>query len=175
MTILILSRRTTLLWGGVDLLDAYVAYYRTHIRSKKYYLRLFFHLLDLVVVNSWLHYRRDCDSLEVPRQKQKDQLAFKLALANYLCKHGKAATGVKRGRPSSIQIQYEKKKKRGPTKPIPEADIRRDQIGHMPVVMATRQRCKRPSCKGQTVFKCTKCDVSLCLNKNSNCFIQFHK
>ena len=54
-------------------------------------------------------------------------------------KHGKAATGVKRERSSSIQIQFENRKKRGPTKPIPEADIRRGQTRHMPVVMATRQ------------------------------------
>lgn len=161
--------------GGVDILDAYLAYYRTHIRSKKYYLRLFFHLLDLAVVNSWLLYRRDCDSLAVPRHKQKDQLAFKLALASYLCKHGKIASGEKRGRPSSIQREYQNKKKRGPTKPIPEVEIRRDQTGHFPVVMETRQRCKRPSCKGQTVFKCIKCQVHLCLNKNSNCFMEFHE
>ena len=30
--------------GGVDVLDAYVAYYKTHIKSKKYYLQLFFTL-----------------------------------------------------------------------------------------------------------------------------------
>jgi len=28
--------------GGVDTLDAYLAYYRTQIQSKKYYLRFFF-------------------------------------------------------------------------------------------------------------------------------------
>ena len=82
--------------GGVDTLDAYLAYYRIYIRSKKYYLRLFFHLLDLTVVNNWLHYRRDCESLAIPRQKQKDQLAFKLALAYHLCKHGKRIAGEKR-------------------------------------------------------------------------------
>jgi len=38
---------------------------------------LSFHLLDLAVINSWLLYRRDCDSFGVSRQKQKDQLTFK--------------------------------------------------------------------------------------------------
>ena len=60
--------------GGVDLLDAYLAYYRTHLRSKKYYLRLFFHLLDLAVVNSWLLYRRDCDSLQYRIKNKKISL-----------------------------------------------------------------------------------------------------
>jgi len=38
--------------GGVDTLDAYLAYYRTQIRSKKCYLRFFFHFCDLALVNS---------------------------------------------------------------------------------------------------------------------------
>ena len=110
-----------------------MAYYRIHIRSKKYYLRLFFHLLDLAVVNSWLLYRRDCESMAIPRQKRKDQLAFKLALANHLCKHGKRIAGEKKGRPS-FNSSKQAKRKRGPATPIPDIDICRDQIGHMPVV-----------------------------------------
>ena len=168
-------RKYNTFMGGVDTLDAYLAYYRIHIRSKKYYLRLFFHLLDLAVVNSWLLYRRDCNSLAIPRQKQKDQLAFKLALANHLCKHEKRIAGEKKGRPSfNVQLEYSSKKKRGSATPIPDIDIRRDQIGHMPVV-DVRQRCKLPLCKGQSVFKCVKCQVHLCLNKNSNCFVAFHE
>ena len=100
--------------GGVDTLDAYLAYYRIQIRSKKYYLRLVFHLLDLAVVNSWLLYRCDCDSLANTRQKQKDQLAFKLALANHIRKQGKRIAGEKKGRPSfNVELEYASKKKRG--------------------------------------------------------------
>jgi len=33
--------------GGVDLIDSLIGLYRTRIRSKKWYLRLFFHLLDM--------------------------------------------------------------------------------------------------------------------------------
>ena len=79
----------------------------------------------------------------------------------------------KRGRSSltTVQSDFEKKKRRRPTKPVPEQDIRRDQTGHMSTVMHKRQRCRRPGLKGQTVFKCIKCGVHLCLNKNSNCFV----
>ena len=58
---------------------------------------------------------------------------------------------------------------------VADIDIRRDQIGHMPVVMGSRQRCKPSSCKRQTVFKCIKCEVLLCLHKNSNSFIRFYE
>jgi hypothetical protein len=44
--------------GGVDLLDSLMGLYRITIRSKKWYHRLFFHFLDMAVVNAWLLYRR---------------------------------------------------------------------------------------------------------------------
>ncbi|KAL3214886.1 hypothetical protein MRX96_006977 [Rhipicephalus microplus] len=52
--------------GGVDLLNMLVALYRIHVRSKKWYRRLFFHLLDVVVFNCWLLYRRDATAANVP-------------------------------------------------------------------------------------------------------------
>lgn len=36
--------------GGVDLLDSLIALYHTKIRSKKWYHRVTFHILDLTVV-----------------------------------------------------------------------------------------------------------------------------
>ena len=175
-----MSKNTTRLWTLLIPLDTYLAYYRISIwhiifDSKKYYLRLFFHLLDLAVINSWLLYRRDCDSLAIPRQKRKDQLAFKLALANHLCKHGKSIAGEKRGKLSfNVQLDCASKKKKGPATPIPDIDIRRDEIGHMPVV-DVKQRYKLPLCKLQSVFKCIKCQVHLCLNKKSKGFVAFNE
>uniref|UniRef100_A0A8D0DCP7 PiggyBac transposable element-derived protein domain-containing protein n=1 Tax=Sander lucioperca TaxID=283035 RepID=A0A8D0DCP7_SANLU len=131
--------------GGVDALDALIAYYRIHIRSKKYYHRLFFHFVDMVIVNSWLLYWRDCESLTVPRKKQKDLLAFRTSIAQAL---------------STV---------------MPTQEVRSDGVGHWPVVESERQRCKLPHCKGQTVIKCAKCTVHLCLNKNKDCFREFHK
>ncbi|XP_030579753.1 piggyBac transposable element-derived protein 3-like [Archocentrus centrarchus] len=121
--------------GGVDALDALIAYYRIHIRSKKYYHRFFFHFVDMVVVNYWLLYRRDCDSLNVPRKKQKDLLAFRLSIAQALCMQGKDLTAKKRGRPSSdMEREFQKKQRRGPTKAIPTQDVRADGVGHWPQI-----------------------------------------
>ncbi|KAG0431895.1 hypothetical protein HPB47_021349 [Ixodes persulcatus] len=44
--------------GGVDPLDMLVALYRTTLRSKKCYLKLFFHLIDVVVNHFGLLGRR---------------------------------------------------------------------------------------------------------------------
>lgn len=162
--------------GGVDQLDALIAYYRIHVRSKKFYLKIFFHFVDMVVVVAWLLYRRDCDAVGVPTKQQMDLLKFKFYIATCLLKENKDTATKKRGRPSSsVESQLECKKKRGPMKPVPVASVRTDSTGHWPTVETTRQRCKRPGCKGQTVFKCTKCDVHLCLNKNANCFVDFHQ
>ena len=36
--------------GGVDLLDALLSLYQIHIRSKKWYHKLVFHFLDVIIV-----------------------------------------------------------------------------------------------------------------------------
>ncbi|KAG2466262.1 BBS7 protein, partial [Polypterus senegalus] len=89
---------------------------------------------------------------------------------------GKDMSRKKRGRPSSdVERDFEKKKHRGPAKATPTMEVCSDAVGHWPVVESERQRCKRPNCKGQTVIKCSKCNVHLCLNKNNNCFREFHE
>lgn len=59
--------------GGVDAPDALIAYCYIHIRSKKYN-HSFFHIVDVVTVNSWLLYRRDSELLGFARKKKKDPL-----------------------------------------------------------------------------------------------------
>ncbi|KAG0437065.1 hypothetical protein HPB47_017619 [Ixodes persulcatus] len=162
--------------GGVDLNDCLIAHYRIHIKSKKFYLKLFFHFIDLVIVVCWLLYRRDCKSLGVPAKAQDDLLNFRMNIGACLLKQGKDTTARRKGRPSSsMESSLLAKKKRGPMKVVPVASVRTDSTGHWPVVKETRQRCKLPHCKGQTVFMCVKCNTHLCLNKNSNCFYDFHQ
>ncbi|XP_070691520.1 piggyBac transposable element-derived protein 3-like [Pempheris klunzingeri] len=134
--------------GGVDALDALIAYYRIQIRSKKYYHRFFFHLVDMVIVNSWLLYRRDCDSLGVPRKQQKDLLAFRTSIAQALCMQGKDMSRKKRGRPSSdVEREFHRKKHRGPAKAIPTLEVRSD-AGPAFESQLIRELC--------TVYRCRK-------------------
>nr|XP_039271113.1 piggyBac transposable element-derived protein 2-like [Styela clava] len=156
--------------GGVDLLDALIAYYRIRIRSKKYYLRIFFHLVDLAIVNSWILYRRDCESLGVASNKQRDLLSFRSSVAESLCKLGKISTPLKRGRPLSTTPP----RIRRIATPHPNNEVRTDATGHWPVVEAKRQRCRFPGCDSKPVIRCTKCGVYLCLNKAKNCFAWYH-
>ncbi|KAM4567260.1 piggyBac transposable element-derived protein 3-like [Odontesthes bonariensis] len=89
--------------GGVDLLDSLIALYRTKIRSRKWYHRLVFHMLDLTVVEAWLLYRRDCRDCGVLLRDVLSLAEFKAEVASCLCMEGK-------GRPS-LEAPTEKQKK----------------------------------------------------------------
>lgn len=160
--------------GGVDLLDSIIGRYKIRLRSKKWYFRLFYHLLDLTVVNSWLLYRR------VEKQKNNSKYLplskFRTQLAESLCRVGqKSAT--KRGRPSltGIEQMLHSKKSKGPTQHCPVKEVRLDQIAHWPIWADKQMRCKFPGCKGYTQTMCQKCGVALCYTKKVNCFKAFHE
>ncbi|RXN16689.1 piggyBac transposable element-derived 2-like protein [Labeo rohita] len=112
--------------GGLDLLDSLIALYRTKIRSKKWYHRLFFHFLDKIVVTCWLLYKRHCKCNNLSDAEVMRLYAFKSYIAQGLCKSGKSLE-KKRERPSGgISSDYETKKRQGPTAPIPIPDVRLD-------------------------------------------------
>ncbi|GBP36150.1 Chimeric ERCC6-PGBD3 protein [Eumeta japonica] len=116
--------------GGVDLLDALLGYYRIQIRSKKFYHRIFFHMIDMMTVNAWLLYRRTLADSD-PYLPLAD---FKCAVAEGLSQSNKPSTSGKRGRPSyELENAIEAKKLRGPIAIMPSRDVRLDQIDHMPL------------------------------------------
>ena len=51
--------------GGVDLTDMLIVFYKTSIKSKRWYLKVLFHCVDIAKVNAWLLYRRYCDQQKV--------------------------------------------------------------------------------------------------------------
>lgn len=153
--------------GGVDLLDSLLGRYHISMRTRKWYMRLFYHIIDITVINAWLLHRR----MHVNSMKL---LEFRLELATTLCAIG-CSSSSKRGRPSSeVQKQYALKKSKGPAARIPPPDVRRDTVNHFPTWNSTRIRCKLPACPKQTYVMCSKCGVGLCFNKDTNCFMQFH-
>ena len=40
--------------GGVDLIDSYLGRYRIRMKSRKWTTRLFYHLLNMTVINAWV-------------------------------------------------------------------------------------------------------------------------
>lgn len=121
--------------------------------------------------NAWLLYRRAAK--ENGKTKTKNAADFRLELADTLCNLDKT-TGLKRGRKSDVQKDIDSKCKKSRSQCLPTKDVRTDEIGHWPVLSDKRMRCKMPKCPGFTFTMCEKCDISLCLNKNKNCFKSFH-
>ena len=161
--------------GGVDLMDSFLGRYHITIRSKKWYLRVFFHLLDLTVINAWIIYKKNANKRGVTKNNILSLGQFRNELAQVLCTIGED-TEVRKGRPStsSLEHQLDLKRKRGPATVPPPKDIRRDGCDHLPLV-STSLRCKYPHCKGYSTIRCSKCNLNLCLNKNNNCFLRFHR
>ena len=96
-------------------MDAMVALHGIHTRSKKYYRKLIFHLLDVVVVNFWLLVRRDLNGLGVPNTKQMFLQEFEMSVCKLLLIEEKTRGIPKRGRPSfSISTLHHTKKLCGP-------------------------------------------------------------
>ena len=75
--------------GGVDLADCLIKLYRINIKTKKYYFRLIFHMIDMAIVNSWLLYKRNAISLKLPKYEILALALFKLKVANCLIKENK--------------------------------------------------------------------------------------
>ena len=62
--------------GGVDLSDMLISLYRTQVKTKRWYIKVLFHCVDIAKVNAWLLYKRHCMQLETPKRKQKSLLKF---------------------------------------------------------------------------------------------------
>lgn len=155
--------------GGVDTLDSMLGYYRIKIRSKKWYMRVFFHMIDLISVNSWLIWRRLNNDDYMPL------LDFKLLISEIATQKGSLlCTPTTRGRPPLAAIDEPKEKKSRKRLELPSREVAEDGIHHFPDWTDQRQVCKNLGCNGKSYIWCLKCKAHLCLNKNRNCFMEFH-
>ncbi|XP_046394787.1 piggyBac transposable element-derived protein 4-like [Ischnura elegans] len=138
--------------GGVDLSDQKVGVYDFDRRSNKWWKKVFYKVLMLAVVNSWILYMDTT-------KKDVRLLQFIVPLAEKMMAMGKEQSKVKRkrcrGRPSKI------------------AKLMLNVGDHLPVEGNTRRRCMR--CAQNKVEKrtktlCTMCQVPLC----RQCFTSYH-
>ena len=161
--------------GGIDSFDAYIALYRIKIKTTtKFHKRIFFHILDMFIVNAWLLYRRDCSDLGVPKREWRCLWDFKAEVAEYLSRGG----SLKRQRFSEVSHGYLIKIKRGKAAPLPAESIRRDGLDHLVRRSSTRGMCKYPGCGSKVYTICHKCsnednEIHLCASQN-DCFYTFH-
>ncbi len=153
--------------GGIDLFDMMCTLYKRQIKSRRWYLYLFYHTLTMVMANAWFLYRRESKSLK--KNKPLQMKEFQIQAATSLMCQGK----VRRGRPS-LQTAPPAKKHR--VQPGPQLDVRFDNVGHLPMSQENKGRCRHCP-NGYSFWTCSKCQVYLCLvcGKNPrNCFAAYH-
>lgn len=147
--------------GCVDKADMFKSFYEINRKSKKSWHRIFWHFVDVTVVNSFIIYK-----LNNPDTKMllKD---FRLVIVNEFVGF---SNPKKRDRKPD-------KKSIGKYKAHVPNEQRFSKEPHIPGAMSKRKRCVCCSTKSQpiqTTFYCTTCKVSLCVKKN-NCFQNYHK
>ena len=155
--------------GYVDKADMMKSFYELDRKSKKWWHRIFFHLLDVTVANSFIIYRQ-------VTQEKINLKSFKLSviqgLAGAACMTPSSSKRKSSGKPRE---EVGNTPKRHKTKIAPE--IRIDQSEHLPIrVESSQRRCNHCSTKAQphrTFYVCSVCKVPLCVNKRE-CFRKYH-
>lgn len=150
-------RLYNLYMGGVDLADQLKECYEIDHRSRyKYYLRLFFDMIDMAVCNAYIVYKEHNPGSKLS-SKEFRQCIVRNLVAGFST----------RLRSSGDTCGTKKRRLDTPT-----------SHSHLPVFTNERRRCYHCSSRASNTrsnVKCDTCDKYLCLNGNRNCFYDFHK
>ena len=159
--------------GGVDLADMLISLYHIQVKTRRWYIKIFWHLVDICKVNAWLLYRRHYKQSGFPARKAKSLMKFSCEIAEALIYASKTPEKPTRGRPSKRKLsECTPTASKRPGNPLPVADVRYDSIAHWPASSHDRKRCR--VCHAYVRMKCEKCNVSLCLLPERNCFKKLH-
>ena len=153
---------------GVDRGDQLIGCYNVGRRSKKWWKRVFAHTLECSILNAYILERHAKPLQHALRGRNKrDFLRFRLELAEQLI-------GTFRSR------------KRAGRRRSTESDRLKPQLGHLPIQVANKLECvvcntrraklklTRSQLRHETRFKCTHCNVHLCIDQNRQCFQKYH-
>ena len=164
--------------GGVDLADMLIALYRIPARTKRWYLKIFWHMVDIAKVNAWILYKRQYQQLKEVQPNSPGKflklIDFSSEIASALIGANKPTPSCSRGRPAkrrSMDTSIPVKGKQ-PTVRLPVSDIRYDQVGHWPDPVSKKNRCRH--CGMTCRMMCSKCKIYLCSQQDRNCFFNFH-
>ncbi|XP_064120264.1 piggyBac transposable element-derived protein 3-like [Macrobrachium nipponense] len=123
--------------GGIDKSDMLTHLYRTPFKAKRYYMRLFAYLLDLIICNAWILYKRDCLALQENPKPLKD---FRLDISNWLRSFKSSTFRITR---NSLGTRDFALPRRGQRAVVPSIETRQNATAlHMPKHVSMRQTCK---------------------------------
>ncbi|KAJ4935696.1 hypothetical protein JOQ06_017225 [Pogonophryne albipinna] len=163
--------------GGIDKNDMLVHLYRTPMKSKRWYMRMFAYTIDVSLTNAWIMYRRDHKALGVNGVPLK---SFRIQVFRAASNQWPVKSSSRRSSSSLVEsvTVADPQPVRGHRSHTPNVAVRFDpSLFHAPV-HANRLTCKYCSRKGNIVRSnvvCRVCMVHLCMNAERNCFVSYHE
>lgn len=147
--------------GGVDKFDQYMSPYSISQKSRRWWIKLFYYMVDTAIVNSYILYKESCNK---NKKKYITHLEFRSRLTdeligNFSCR--KKST-------TSPHEQINKKKRKLST------NNNFTGVDHLPKFIDKYRRCKMCSTKvkeKRSNMICSLCEVTLC----KKCFEPYHK
>ena len=142
--------------GGVDINDRMKSTHEQDRRGRRYYLRLAFDMLDQLMVNSRIVFNT------LNTENQLNAKEYQLAIAR-----GIVSGFTSRSRNASA----------APIKVKQSISSKVVVVDHMPI-FGSRERCKYCAKIGKDLksfIRCSTCNIALCLNKDRNCFQEYHQ
>ncbi|XP_071086356.1 piggyBac transposable element-derived protein 3-like [Haliotis cracherodii] len=134
--------------GGIDLLDSLTFLYKPGVKSRRWYMYIWFHTLHIALVNAWLRYRRHSKLLGVPHHMKL--CTFQGRIAGSLVSRKQT---VGRPRATDFSPPPSRTVRRG----LLPAEVCLDQVSHLPEWAVKRERCKNRNCAPLTYVMCSKC------------------
>ncbi|XP_076016958.1 zinc finger protein 576, tandem duplicate 1 isoform X2 [Genypterus blacodes] len=134
------------------------------------------YLTDTALVNSWLLYRQDHQSVSEPLTL----MAFRLEVSKALIRCSGSDTQDSVPPQPPTEKAHVTSETPNPNviqeSPLPDAATRYDGSGHWPEQLAEGEggRCRFGDCQRTSRVLCLKCCVFLCISRNHNCFLNFH-
>ncbi|XP_044740939.1 piggyBac transposable element-derived protein 3-like [Chrysoperla carnea] len=155
--------------GGVDRADHLRSLYNLDRRSKKWWHRLLFGMIEISLINAYIIYCQARTKMSV--------LEFRRAVTNGLAVKG--ATLPSTSRLSNSRISYGNRPQKRKYNYSVSQDLRLSNRGaHWARFGNQRGRCEQCRCYGiqsRPFSKCSACGIFLCCNKEKNCFLHYHQ
>lgn len=154
--------------GGVDSFDQFMSFYNINQKSRRWWMKIFFYLLEACIVDSYILYKI---SMKTQKRKSMSHLKFRSCLANELIVNfsSKKKTGYAPGRGNARKRNHPDGQK------TIQNSVRLSNVGdHLPTLSKTYRRCGNCSTKAKEKRSnviCMKCNVALC----KMCFTPFHQ
>lgn len=159
--------------GGVDLADRMLSDCPSRARTKKWTVRVIFHMFDLAITNSWFVYRQECVRNGVARKNTMQLQEFKMVLGHYFIEANDVSSDSSETDDGVLEPKH--KKRKVAIVPLPSKIRRTQKSDHMPIKTSVQNRCRLPGCKQKSRTKCSKCKIYLCNTLYRNCYQTFHK